>query len=320
MRKKSSISLGPGAPSLILIFVVLSLSVLGMLCLMGSRNDLRLSERSAQVVETVYQLNADAEERRGKLGALLAGCARDAADEDAYLEAVAAALPEDMSLTDRTVSWTHLVAWEGMNSLRQLDYAVELAPLGETPRAKWVKYDMAAATSDAALSLYARLEEAAVQPEEGFVRRGGHLTRTELTSSWDSEEPLALTGVLDGNTSADGAPVWLSCYLKPVTDEALLGLMAQADEAFDLLYEAAEAAAEAVLDGSYTEVDAATAAYQDAVRAELHEGAVMEDGIISWEAAAGSQRLLCRAELNPLWEDDVLIWRSRALVAEGSAE
>ena len=53
-RKKSSITLGPGASSLILIFVVLSLTVLGMLSLMTSRNDFRLAERSAQVTEAVY--------------------------------------------------------------------------------------------------------------------------------------------------------------------------------------------------------------------------------------------------------------------------
>ncbi len=46
MKKKTMISFGPGASSLILIFVVLALSILGMLSLMNSRNDIRLSERS----------------------------------------------------------------------------------------------------------------------------------------------------------------------------------------------------------------------------------------------------------------------------------
>ena len=62
MKKKSSIALGPGAPSLILIFVVLSMSVLAMLSLMTARNDLQLSRRSADVAEKVSELRERAEE------------------------------------------------------------------------------------------------------------------------------------------------------------------------------------------------------------------------------------------------------------------
>ena len=65
MKKKSSITLGPGAPSLILIFVVLSLSVLAMLSLMTAKNDLQLSHRSAEAAETVYRLREQAEEGEG---------------------------------------------------------------------------------------------------------------------------------------------------------------------------------------------------------------------------------------------------------------
>ena len=55
MNRRSTVSLGPGASSLILIFVVLALSVLGMLSLLTARNDLKFSERSAQVIEAVYR-------------------------------------------------------------------------------------------------------------------------------------------------------------------------------------------------------------------------------------------------------------------------
>ena len=51
MKSKTSVSLGPGASSLILIFVTLSLAALGMLSLLTSRNDLRFSERSVQVIK-----------------------------------------------------------------------------------------------------------------------------------------------------------------------------------------------------------------------------------------------------------------------------
>ncbi len=63
MNQKSSITLGPGASSLILIFVVLAMAVLSMLSLMAARNDLRFSERSSAVIISVYELNEVAEER-----------------------------------------------------------------------------------------------------------------------------------------------------------------------------------------------------------------------------------------------------------------
>ena len=61
MRKKGNIGMGPGAASLIMIFVMLSMSVLSMLSLMNSRNDVRLSERSAEVAGEIYTLNETAE-------------------------------------------------------------------------------------------------------------------------------------------------------------------------------------------------------------------------------------------------------------------
>ena len=61
MNKRGNIAIGPGAASLILIAVTLSLSVLGILALMSARADLRLSERSRDVAVSVYALNARAQ-------------------------------------------------------------------------------------------------------------------------------------------------------------------------------------------------------------------------------------------------------------------
>ena len=97
MKNKSSITLGPGASSLVLIFVVLSLAALGMLSLMTSRNDLSLAERSAQVIEAVYALNVRAEEKRAELDGLLKECTESAAGEDA-LSILETVLPEDVEL------------------------------------------------------------------------------------------------------------------------------------------------------------------------------------------------------------------------------
>ena len=71
MNEKNRISLGPGAASLTLIFVMLGMSILGMLSLMSGRSDEKLSRRSIEVAETVYALNAAAEKDLALLDGLL---------------------------------------------------------------------------------------------------------------------------------------------------------------------------------------------------------------------------------------------------------
>ena len=53
--------IGPGAASLMLLVVVLSMIVLGMLALMSAHSDENLSRRSAEVAVEVAELNAAAE-------------------------------------------------------------------------------------------------------------------------------------------------------------------------------------------------------------------------------------------------------------------
>ena len=132
MNRKSNVSLGPGASSLILIFVVLSMAVLGMLSLMTSQNDLRLSERNVQVTEAVYTLNAQAERRRAEIG-----------NEEAYLTMAGEAMPEDVILED------HVISWYESDGGRTLDCALEISPLGEKERTAWIRYDLTAETEDA---------------------------------------------------------------------------------------------------------------------------------------------------------------------------
>ena len=75
MRRGSRVSFGPGAASLILIVVILSLSVLGILALMNARNDSQLSRRSVEVVAAGYALNDRAEHALASLDAVAANCA-----------------------------------------------------------------------------------------------------------------------------------------------------------------------------------------------------------------------------------------------------
>ena len=142
MRKSSLISFGPGAASLILIVVILSMSLLGMLALMSARSDMALTRRSAQVVEAVYELNAAAERNYAALDDAVVSLRGQAEDEDALLALLAARLPAGMTLSGRTVSWTEA------DELRRLTCAVDVFPMNETDRLQWTDHSLAAITEE----------------------------------------------------------------------------------------------------------------------------------------------------------------------------
>ena len=133
---KRKIALGPGAASLILIVVVLSLCMLAMLAQIGARNDYSLASRSAQMITRVYELHDQSEHRMAELDAILARCQKDAQDPEGYLALVEENLPEDMTLTEDIVSWT-----EPLDN-RTMNCEVQLAAPGEEPRAKWITYKL----------------------------------------------------------------------------------------------------------------------------------------------------------------------------------
>ena len=142
MKRKSNVSLGPGAPSLILIFVVLALSMLGMLALMTGRNDLRLSSRSVQVIEAVYALNADAEQTRADLDEILAAASLNAEDDAQYMANIWAALPAEMELVGREISWIET------DGYRNRHCAVEILPLNSSARSEFTRHTLVSAVSE----------------------------------------------------------------------------------------------------------------------------------------------------------------------------
>ena len=144
MRRKSNVSFGPGAASLILIVVILSMGVLGMLALMNARNDAQLSRRSIEVVAAGYALNDRAERSVAELDAVLALCATSTFSDDAFLAAVRGNLPDGMLMgqDDRIVSW------ELSDGLRTLSCAVEVLPQGEKERLRWREHRLTAVTED----------------------------------------------------------------------------------------------------------------------------------------------------------------------------
>ncbi len=142
MNRKSAISLGPGASSLILIFVVLAMAVLSMLSLMTARNDLKFSERSSAVIASAYKLNESAEIRKAEVDRLLAGCAKVAESDEEYLAAIEAVLPEDMELFENEISWSE------SDGVRMLDLAVQVLPLSENQRSVWTRHNLTTETGD----------------------------------------------------------------------------------------------------------------------------------------------------------------------------
>lgn len=140
--KQRKIALGPGAASLILIVVVLSMCVLCMLTFISAKNDASLSERSAEMVEAVYDLNARSESSLAALDAVLAACAAQADDQADYLALIEQQLPPEMYLDADIVYWTEA---EGE---RHLECAAQISPLGELPRAVWVQHYLMVGTEE----------------------------------------------------------------------------------------------------------------------------------------------------------------------------
>ena len=144
MRRKSNVSFGPGAASLILIVVILSMSVLGMLALMNARNDAKLSSRSMEVVAAGFELNDRAERGVAQLDAALVKCAASTTSDADYLAAVRGNLPEGMLMGQEQ----RIVRWELSDGLRTLSCAVEVLPLGEKERLRWYEHRLTAVTED----------------------------------------------------------------------------------------------------------------------------------------------------------------------------
>lgn len=134
---KRKVALGPGAASLILIVVVLSLCMMAMLTQIGARNDYNLCKRSAEMVQRVYELNEQSEKKLAELDAQLVKAQKETGtDMEAYLAKVEELLPEGMSLDEEQVTWT-----EPLDN-RNLECIVQLLAPGEKERTKWISHKL----------------------------------------------------------------------------------------------------------------------------------------------------------------------------------
>ena len=133
---KRKVALGPGAASLILIIVVLSLCMIAMLTQIAAKNDYNLCARSADMVQRVYELNAQSEQKMAALDTVLLQARGEAEDMKAYLDKVKEMLPEGMELEEDRITWT-----EPLDN-RNLECIVQMLPLEETQRAKWISHKL----------------------------------------------------------------------------------------------------------------------------------------------------------------------------------
>lgn len=129
MNKRFRIS--PGAPSLVLIVVVLSMSIMGMLMYIRTQNDIRLSARSLAVAQADAALTEQAEKDYAQLDALALRCRESTKNDAAYLLTVEENLPENMEMDGR------VIAWQVMGQGRQLSAKVMLNPYEEDVRIVW---------------------------------------------------------------------------------------------------------------------------------------------------------------------------------------
>lgn len=140
--KRRSIAIGPGAASLILIVVTLSMSVLGMLTLISARNDRMLSERSAEITTAVYGLYDRAETALSELDAILSRAEAESENEEDYFSRIEAALPGEMTLSDGEIFW------QEQDGNRILECAVRVGLPGSAPRVEWTVHQLVVEMED----------------------------------------------------------------------------------------------------------------------------------------------------------------------------
>lgn len=144
MSRKISFVPGVGIPSLILMVVALCMSILAVLAFVTAKNDKALADRSAQVTESVYRVNAMAERTLSQIDAVLYACSAEAAGEDNYRERLAAALPAGVAIDTES----GIISWTEEDAGRILQCEIEIAEPGTDGRYTWHSCKLLAATEE----------------------------------------------------------------------------------------------------------------------------------------------------------------------------
>ena len=133
--ERKDFHIGPGAASLILVAVVVSMAVLGLLAVLDVRSDTKLTDRSTAMVEAQYGASAQAERDLAELDAVLLSAHREAQDDETFLSLVEERLPEYMTLDGDQVSWEREA---GESSV--LSCTVTVRNTGASDRVTWTKH------------------------------------------------------------------------------------------------------------------------------------------------------------------------------------
>lgn len=103
--ERKDFHLGPGAASLILVVVVISMSILGLLSVLNVRSDVRLTERSSALIAAQYDAAVQAERDLMLLDSAVLQARAAATEPDGFFTVLSSLLPQHMSLNDDVVSW-----------------------------------------------------------------------------------------------------------------------------------------------------------------------------------------------------------------------
>lgn len=133
---KRKVAVGPGASSLILIAVILSLCILSVLTMISARSDDGLGNRNVDMVKQNYELSLQGDRSLAELDALLVKCRKEAESEEEYLQLVEEGLPAGMKLDEDRVFW------EEAGEQRKLKCGVRLLPEGSGERTEWVRHSL----------------------------------------------------------------------------------------------------------------------------------------------------------------------------------
>ncbi len=90
----------------------------------------------------MYTLQTVAEEKRAALDALVARALSEAEGEEAYYEAVQAALPEDFAWEDGEI------CWEETDGFRSLNCALAVQAPNAGERTRWTHFELTAVTEE----------------------------------------------------------------------------------------------------------------------------------------------------------------------------
>lgn len=132
---KKDFHIGPGAASLILIIVIVTMSGLGILSLINARGDANLSSRSAIVIEAIGNLDVASEESLSELDAIIKKSLKEAESDQECFAMIKKYLPDRMAIEGDSVFWKESDA-DG----RILKCAVRVLWENSEKRFEWIEH------------------------------------------------------------------------------------------------------------------------------------------------------------------------------------